>query len=74
MQDARNGKEPWAVDGLEAWDEAGRRLREVEPDEFQRLLALARAFVSIHDRDLEDPSVFESRIEQILQGRPKVMA
>jgi hypothetical protein len=62
------------VDGQDAWVEAGRRLREVEPDEFSRLLALARAFISIHDRDLEDVEIYQSRVAQISVGRPKVMS
>lgn len=62
------------VDGLEAWGEAGRRLREVEPEEFSRLLALARAFVSIHDREIEDDAVFASRMAQIRQDGSKVIS
>jgi hypothetical protein len=67
-------KESAIVDGLEAWEEAGRRLREVEPAEFARLLALARAFVSLHDRELEEAEIFQSRVSQILPGRSKASA
>lgn len=62
------------VDGQEAWVEAGRRLREVEPQGFARLLALARAFVAIHDRSMEDDAVFASRLTQIRGDKPKALA
>lgn len=62
------------VDGQVAWDEAGRRLREVEPERFGRLLALARAYVSLHDRELEDVEVYQSRLAQISPGDSKASA
>lgn len=64
-------KEVLSVDGLEAWCEAGQRLREVDPENFGKLLALARAYVSIYDRELESAEVFQSRIAQILPGQSK---
>lgn len=62
------------VDGEEAWLEAGRRLRDVEPEEFARLLALARAFVSIHDRQLERAEIFQSRLAEMMPGVTKASA
>ena len=59
---------------MDAWADAGRRLREVEPEEFERLLALARAFVAVHDRELEDEEVWRSRLAQIRKGSQKVLA
>lgn len=47
------------------WDEAGRRLREVEPDEFYRILALARAFVSLHDPALSSREDFNAMVAAI---------
>lgn len=67
-------KEPVAVDAHEAWQEVGRRLSEVDPINFARLLALARAYVSVHDRVLERAEIFRSRIAQILPGVPKASA
>lgn len=70
----KEGREAKAVDGLAAWTDAGDRLRQVEPDEFSRMLALARAFVSIHDRRLEDVEIFQSRVAQIVVRGSKVTA
>ena len=67
-------KEGLVVDGLEAWLEAGQRLREVEPERFSRILALARAYVALNDRELEDESVFQSRLDQIHPGSSKASA
>lgn len=54
---------------LRDWTDVGARLRELEPDEFARLLALARGFVSIHDRELESREEFDVRLTQIAAGK-----
>ena len=59
-------KEPVEVDGLDALLAAGRRLREVDPVRFERLLTLARAYVAIYDRDDEPEEVFLSRVAQVI--------
>ncbi len=67
-------KELGFVDALEAWHEAGRRLSEVDRENFTKMLALARAYVAVHDRELEDAAVFESRIAEITHGSSKASA
>lgn len=47
------------------WTAAGKRLRDVEPEEYRRLLALARAFVSIHEPKLESDEAFNTRLAVI---------
>lgn len=59
------------VDALEAWDAAGRRLSRVDPERFSRVLALARAYVANHDRELENQATFQSRIAQIVPAKVK---
>lgn len=59
-------KEKGVVDALEAWDRAGRQLRDVEPETFRQLLALARGYLSLHADELESVEVFNSRIGEIL--------
>lgn len=61
------------MDGLDALLEAGRRLRDVDPERFQRVLALARAYVSIYERPEEPEEVFLSRLQQTARG-PKAQA
>jgi len=53
------------VEGLDALLVAGRRLLDVDPDAFARVLAAARAFVAAHDRPDETDDVFSSRLAQI---------
>jgi hypothetical protein len=62
------------VDDLGAFIEAGSRLRDVDPEKFRRLLALARAMVSLHDREVESADVYASRRAEIASGRPKAIA
>ncbi len=50
---------------LERWHAAGHRLAAVEPEEFDRLLALAEAVISIHERELESKSEFNARLAEI---------
>lgn len=57
-------KEPIEVDGLDALLAAGRRLRELDPERFEKVLALARAYVAIFDRPDEEEEVFLSRVKQ----------
>ncbi len=53
------------VDGLDALLAAGRRLRDLDPAMFARILAAARASVAAYDRPDESPEVTGSRIRQI---------
>lgn len=57
-------KEPVDVDGLGALLECGRRLQELDPERFQKLLTLARTYVAIYERADESEAVFLSRIAQ----------
>lgn len=50
------------VAGADRWVDVGSRLRELEPDEYARLLALAEGFVLLHERDLESAEQFRGRI------------
>lgn len=52
------------MDGLDALLAAGRRLRELDPERFERVLALCRAYVAIYDRPEEPDEVFLSRLKQ----------
>lgn len=61
------------VDGLDALFEAGRRLRELDPERFQRVLAVCRAYVAIYDRPDESEEVFLSRLRQAT-ATPKASA
>jgi len=58
-------KETLEVDGLDALLAAGRRLLEIKPEAFAKVLAAARAFVAIYDRPEEPDEVFASRLQQI---------
>lgn len=61
------------VDGLDAWSTAGRKLRELDPERFQKVLSLARTYVAIYERPDESGEVFSSRLQQIRPG-PKASA
>ena len=65
-------KESVEVDGLDALLAAGRRLLELDPDRFQKLLALCRTYVAIYERPNEEEEVFLSRVAQLT--RPKASA
>lgn len=52
------------MDGLDALLAAARRLRELDPARFQKLLTLCRTYVAIYERPEESESVFLSRIAQ----------
>jgi hypothetical protein len=67
-------KEPVNIDGLDALLVAARRLRELDPERFERVLALCRTYVAIYERPDEDEEVFLSRLEQISPKMPKVRA
>jgi hypothetical protein len=62
------------VEDVEAFNEAGRRLRAVDPERFQRILALCRAYVAVHEREHESAEVFASRVMQIAPHRSKAIA
>lgn len=53
------------MDGLDALTEAGRRLRELDPSRFERILSLCRAYVAVYERPEESEEVFRSRMAQI---------
>ncbi len=61
------------MDGLDALLAAGRRLLELDPKRFQRLLALCRTYVAIYERPDESEDVFMSRLAQ-MSLRPKARA
>lgn len=67
-------KESTVVDALEAWLEAGRSLLSSDPETFSKMLALARGYVSLHERQLEDGAVFRSRMNEIVTGSGKASA
>lgn len=62
------------MDGLDALLAAARRLRELDVDRFQRVLALCRAYVAVYDRPGEADEVFASRVAQISPGNNKASA
>ncbi len=62
------------VEDLDAFCDAGRRLREVDPERFRRVLALVRTYVAIYDRELESDAVFASRIAEIRPRATKALA
>lgn len=61
-------KERVEVDGLDALLAAGRRLRELDPERFDKVLAICRAYVAVYDRPLESDEVFMSRVAQAIGG------
>lgn len=52
------------MDGLDALLAAGRRLRELDPERFERVLSICRAYVAIYERPDESEEVFLSRLQQ----------
>ena len=47
------------------WCELGRRLRELDPARFQRVLAIARGYVSVYDSPDESEEAFKARLRRI---------
>lgn len=70
--DVRTKRESRVVDALEAWTEAGRKLSQYDSEKFQRLLSVARAFVALFERGVEDAAIFNSRLRQISSKGSKV--
>ena len=66
-------KERIEVDGLDALLAAGRRLRDLDPERFERVLALCRTYVAIYERPDESEEIFLSRLKQI-STTPKASA
>lgn len=66
-------KEGLEVDGLDALLAAGRKLLELDPDSFSKVLAAARAFVAIFERPDEADEIFASRVRQILPRGPRLL-
>lgn len=58
-------KEALEVQAIDALLLAGRRLLEVDPSSFGKVLAAVRALVAIHDRPDEPDEIFASRVRQI---------
>ena len=65
-------KESVQVDGLDALLVAGRKLLELDPERFDKLLSLCRMYVSIYERPNEAEEVFLSRVREV--SRPKASA
>ena len=63
-----------SVDGLDALLAAGRRLLELDPDSFARLLAAARAYVAAYERPNEPDEIWASRLSQIDPKGPKLLS
>lgn len=62
------------IDGAEAWIDAGRRLLRHDPEKFRRMLSIARAFVALYERGIEDVEVYRSRISQISSRKSKILS
>lgn len=63
-----------AVDALEAWTDAGRRLIGYDPEKFQQILSITRAFVALFERGVEEIEVYRSRIQQISPRKSKLLS
>ena len=63
-----------AVDALEAWTDAGRRLLQYDPEKFQQILSITRAFVALFERGVEEVEVYRSRIAQISSRKSKILS
>ncbi|HVK84736.1 MAG TPA: hypothetical protein VM513_11545 [Kofleriaceae bacterium] len=66
--------EPLVVDDLDAFLEGGRRLKELDPERFARVLALVRAYVAVYEREDEAMEVFASRRAEIAPRKVKALA
>jgi len=66
-------KEALEIHGLDALLVAGRRLLEIDPDSFAKVLAAARALVAIHERPDEPDEIFASRLAQIRPKRQRLL-
>jgi hypothetical protein len=53
------------VDAGAAWNEAGERLRALDPVTYGRLLVLAEALVANEEREIEAVDVFGARLQQV---------
>ncbi len=58
-------KEALEVEAIDALLLAGRKLLEINPRAFAKVLAAARAYVAIFERPDEEDEVFASRLRQI---------
>lgn len=66
-------KEALEVSAIDALLLAGRRLLEINPSAFGKVLAAARAFVAIYERPDEDESIFASRLAQITAPGSRIL-
>lgn len=53
------------LEGIDELLAAGRRLQDLDPDRFMRLLSLARAYLAIYDHPLEALEVAVARLQRI---------
>lgn len=67
-------KEAKDVEGLDALLAAARRLLELDPTRFRRVLAICRTYVAIYDRPDEHEDVFASRLLEMSVRKVKVLA
>ena len=67
-------KEALEVSAIDALLLAGRRLLELNPSAFGKVLAAARAFVAIYERPDEEDAIFASRIRQISSSDDGVLS
>lgn len=67
-------RESRVLEALEAWTDAGRRLAEYDPEKFQQILSITRAFVALFERGVEEVEVYRSRIAQISTRKSKLLS
>lgn len=65
------GERVQVSEGQEEWRRAGDLLAERDPRCFRRLLAIACAFASLHEEQLESSALFEVRMREICVARTK---
>jgi hypothetical protein len=49
-------------DWVSDWITVGGKLHQLEPERFRQIAALAEAYVSNHDRELETDAEFQARL------------
>lgn len=62
-----------AVDGLDELLKAGRRLLELDPERFRRVLGICKAYVAAYDCPEESHEMFLCRLKQA-SAAPKAVA
>lgn len=51
-------------DLMARWMRAGERLRELDPERFERVLGIAEGYVAIYEKPLEDEDTFQARLRR----------